>query len=328
MTNGNTDCTAKGNAGHMTLGEKLKALLRENNMTQEDLAEQLDVSRQAVGKWVNDRGTPEVNKLIQISDLFGVSLDYLLKEGYALNDAPAISLLDSAGSGYYVSGEMLEGYLSDRRRGRMRIVGAVALVMLANMFEGAGRGTTSRVVNAIYWIFTMAGFALLIWHWFQTEKYPEIKREKLLFDDRVYADFKEKREKGRKIYAAMAITSMALIILGSALADYLVNTAKFSLLGVSAGILEWITDAAGIALTMWAVLSVTAENRIVRNTEGIPRRGHRKYGYLYWAIPVTALAFLIGSVANTWNPMVPLLVLLCALLITLCRLLAERRDSK
>ena len=312
----------------MTLGEKLKALLKEKNMTQEELAEQLDVSRQAVGKWVNDRGTPEVNKLIQISDLFGVSLDYLLKENYSPHDAAAISPADPAESGYYVSGEMLEGYLSDRRQGRMRIVGAVALIMLANTFDEIGRGSIDRIMNVVYWLLTMIGFALLIWHWFQTEKYPEIRREKLLFDDRVYGQFKEKREKARKTYALMAIIGMALIVLGTELAGFLINTVGLKIFGVSAGILEWITDAAGIALSMWAVMSVTAENRIVRNTEGIPRRGDRRYGWLNWAIPVTILLFLIGSVANTWNAMVPLLVLLCALLITVCRLLAERRDSK
>lgn len=64
----------------MTLGQKLKTLLKDNGMTQEDLAERLEVSRQAVGKWVNDKGIPEVGKLVQISNLFGVSTDYLLKE--------------------------------------------------------------------------------------------------------------------------------------------------------------------------------------------------------------------------------------------------------
>ena len=50
----------------MTLGQKLKALLKDNSMTQEDLAERLEV----VGKWVNDKGIPEVGKLVQISNLF------------------------------------------------------------------------------------------------------------------------------------------------------------------------------------------------------------------------------------------------------------------
>ena len=62
----------------MTLGQKLKTLLKDNGMTQEDLAERLEVSRQAVGKWVNDKGIPEVGKLVQISNLFQVSLDHLL----------------------------------------------------------------------------------------------------------------------------------------------------------------------------------------------------------------------------------------------------------
>ena len=61
----------------MTFGQKLKALLKEKDMTQENLAELLDVSRQAVGKWANDKGIPEVDKLVQISNIFGVSLDYL-----------------------------------------------------------------------------------------------------------------------------------------------------------------------------------------------------------------------------------------------------------
>lgn len=324
MTKYNTECVIKCNTKCSTLGEKLKALLKERDMTQEELAEQLDVSRQAVGKWVNDRGTPEVNKLIQISNLFGVSLDYLLKEDSSLQ-AP---LNDSVESGYYVSGEMLEGYLSDRRRGRMRVVGAVALIMLANMFEQPGRENIGRMMNAVYWILTTTGFALLIWHWFQTEKYPEIRREKLLFDDRIYTAFKENREKGRKKYAVMAIAGMALIILGTEFADFLVNTARIKIFGVSAGILEWITDAAGIAFTMWAVMSVTAENRIVRNTEGTPRKGHGRYAFLYWAVPVTAMAVLIGIATNAWSPMAPLIILLCALLITVCKLLTERRESK
>ena len=85
----------------MTLGQKLKALLKDNSMTQEDLAERLEVSRQAVGKWVNDKGIPEVGKLVQISNLFGVSMDYLLKEDYEeknVSEEKAIS-----NSGYYVS---------------------------------------------------------------------------------------------------------------------------------------------------------------------------------------------------------------------------------
>lgn len=169
----------------MTLGQKLKILLKEKSMTQEELAEQLDVSRQAVGKWVNDKGIPEVNKLIQISNMFGVSLDYLLKEE---KEGAA------AEGGYYVSGEMLEGYLSYCKQNRKRIVGGIALIMIANIFDELG----GKSMQGLYWIATLAGFALLIWQYFQTKKYREIRREKLIFDGRVYENFKLRREKERK----------------------------------------------------------------------------------------------------------------------------------
>ncbi len=64
----------------MTLGDKLSRLRKENNFTQEQLAEILGVSRQAVSRWESDAAFPETEKLIRISDLYGCSLDYLLRK--------------------------------------------------------------------------------------------------------------------------------------------------------------------------------------------------------------------------------------------------------
>ena len=64
----------------MTLGQKLSQLRRENHYTQEQLADILGVSRQAISKWESDAAYPETDKLIRISDLFNCSLDYLLKD--------------------------------------------------------------------------------------------------------------------------------------------------------------------------------------------------------------------------------------------------------
>ncbi len=64
----------------MTLGDKLSKLRRENNYTQEQLADVLGVSRQAISKWESDTTYPETDKLIRISELFDCSLDYLLKD--------------------------------------------------------------------------------------------------------------------------------------------------------------------------------------------------------------------------------------------------------
>ena len=64
----------------MTLGDKLSKLRKENNYTQEQLADVLGVSRQAISKWESDITYPETDKLIRISELFNCSLDYLLKD--------------------------------------------------------------------------------------------------------------------------------------------------------------------------------------------------------------------------------------------------------
>ncbi len=64
----------------MTVGEKLVKLRRENNLTQEQFAEILKVSRQSVSKWELDATYPDTEKLITISKVFNCSLDYLLKD--------------------------------------------------------------------------------------------------------------------------------------------------------------------------------------------------------------------------------------------------------
>lgn len=65
----------------MALPEKLYALRKKSGLSQEQLAEALNVSRQAISKWEGGSATPESDKLLALSNYFGVSLDYLLKDG-------------------------------------------------------------------------------------------------------------------------------------------------------------------------------------------------------------------------------------------------------
>ncbi len=64
----------------MTFGEKLARKRKENNYTQEQLAQLLDVSRQSVSKWESDLTYPETEKLIRLCELFDCSLDYLVRD--------------------------------------------------------------------------------------------------------------------------------------------------------------------------------------------------------------------------------------------------------
>ena len=70
----------------MTLGEKLQLLRRSRGLSQEQLAAELDVSRQAISKWECGDSTPDLDKLRAICTYFGVTTDYLIWE--RSEDAP------------------------------------------------------------------------------------------------------------------------------------------------------------------------------------------------------------------------------------------------
>lgn len=68
----------------MKLNEKIKEYRKIFNLSQEQLAEKLNVSRQVITKWENDEGLPEIGNLKSISKLMGISIDYLLDEAKRL----------------------------------------------------------------------------------------------------------------------------------------------------------------------------------------------------------------------------------------------------
>ena len=65
----------------MTFGEKLQRLRAREGLSQDGLAELLNVSRQAVSRWERDETMPETEKVVRISSHFHVTTDYLLKDG-------------------------------------------------------------------------------------------------------------------------------------------------------------------------------------------------------------------------------------------------------
>ena len=67
----------------MTFSDKLIALRRKAGWSQEELAERLNVSRQSVSKWESAQSMPDIDKIVQLSSLFSVTTDYLLKDGQA-----------------------------------------------------------------------------------------------------------------------------------------------------------------------------------------------------------------------------------------------------
>lgn len=63
----------------MELGERIQSLRKMQGISQDELADKIGVSRQAVSKWENQQSIPDLDKVIMLSDYFGVTTDYILK---------------------------------------------------------------------------------------------------------------------------------------------------------------------------------------------------------------------------------------------------------
>lgn len=76
----------------MIFADKLIELRKKSGWSQEELAEQMNVTRQSVSKWEGAQSVPDLEKIIQLSKLFGVSTDYLLKDEIEANENESASL--------------------------------------------------------------------------------------------------------------------------------------------------------------------------------------------------------------------------------------------
>lgn len=299
----------------MTFGEKLKVLRKEKGYSQEEFAGLLNVSRQAVSKWESDRGTPETDKLLQISNMFGVTLDYLLKE-----ESPDENMQTD---GYYVSREMIDGFLSYKREQAKKIAIGVGLIVISDVF-----GCFSdyrQMLLPFYWGSMAIGIAILVWTFFQPKYYQEIYTKVLIFDDTLIKAFREESNRNRKRYVAMIILSVLLFFFGSEFLFMAENIISREVCNA----LNWFMDAAAVMLLIIAGTSIHAENIITQNAEYIKKKNTRgKFAWIYIALPITGIAILIGVITNAWSPVFPIILLFCALLVTVCKLLIEKRDTK
>ena len=64
----------------MDLAEKIQKLRKQKGLSQEQLADKLGISRQSISKWEADQASPEIDKIVKLSEIFEVSTDYLLKD--------------------------------------------------------------------------------------------------------------------------------------------------------------------------------------------------------------------------------------------------------
>ena len=111
----------------MILADKIVQLRKKNGWSQEELAAQLNVSRQAVSKWEGAQSVPDLDRILQMSALFGVTTDYLLKDELEAEEPTSGKDSDLRRVGL----EEANAYLAWRERASLRIAVATFLCILS-----------------------------------------------------------------------------------------------------------------------------------------------------------------------------------------------------
>lgn len=295
----------------MEFCQKLQKMRKEKGMSQEELAAQLGVSRQAVSKWESGQGYPEMQKLLMIGNLFSVSMDYLLKDEPIGEGEPA-----DGESGYYASRETVEGFLIFRKRKGLRIAAGVAVCILSAVFPSIIEADWSA---ALMFLTAMVGVAVLVSCPFMPNAYEPMTQQPLVFDSAFLNEFKMRYANIRKTCGGFIIAGISLCILAlvtQIAADEVQAFLNAGMQLVLSGLFP-VLVAAGVACIIYGCSGINAAQLVAENPKYISEMADdRKYGWI-WGVfmPLAAMVFLfLGFKYNNWHPawlVFPVAAILC-----------------
>ena len=191
----------------MIFSEKLIALRKQRGMSQEELAEMLDVTRQSVSKWESGQSMPDISKIVLMSEIFSVSTDDLLKDDIAVLCGPDTS--DMRDEAIKVSADKAEEYMMYSKYQAKMYAAATALCIfspapLIFLLADAGFGRLPASVSVILgllalFIFVACGTSMFIYTSIKNQQYKYLDEQSFILDKSA----REKTESLRTIYSSV-----------------------------------------------------------------------------------------------------------------------------
>ena len=208
----------------MILADKITALRKKAGWSQEELAEQLGVTRQSVSKWEGAQSVPDMDKVVQMSRLFGVTTDFLLKDELS-EEEPAPEGCDSPLR--RVTMAEASEYLVLRRAAAPRIAFAtmlcilspICLILLAGMSEvsrfGISEDAAAGVGLCVLLVMVAVGVAIFLACAAKAKPYEFLEKEPFETEYGVAGMVRERRKEYAPAYARLNITGTVLCILAA-----------------------------------------------------------------------------------------------------------------
>lgn len=326
----------------MILADKIIRLRKKNGWSQEELADRMHVSRQAVSKWEAAQTTPDLEKVLQLSKLFGVTTDYLLKddldtEEFTDDSADRICKL--------VSMEDANQYIAHRKWASGRIALATVLCILSPiclfLLGGASEMPEVRMSDsflvfcglAVLFVMVAIAVAVFIYVGFKHSPYEFLEKENFELAYGVSGMVRERQKtfrntyiKGNIIATCLCILSPIVLLLGAFTANSLLTVVFLCALLLIVGLAVGIFVAVGV---QWASME-----RLLREGEFAPKEKAESklssvIANVYWPL-ATAIylvwSFLSGNWHITWI-LWPVAGILYGALMGVVKLFAEKDEK-
>ena len=293
----------------MILADKIIENRKKNGWSQEDLADKLGVSRQSVSKWESAQAVPDMKKILQLSEVFGVTTDYLMKDEI---DVPLTTEAMPIDDGLEeevrrVTMEEASSFLEHNERAAQRISLGVMLCILSPVlmiflggtaeagiipFEEAYAGTAGLIILLLM---VASAVAIFIREGMQGRRYEYLENINIDTEYGVSGMVRERRDAYAETHSRLLIIGVMLCIISivpmliAALTHYSNNTDLLPIAGVC---LILIMCAVGVRMIVLTCIRQGGFDRLLE--EGDYTRLNKKAGKfdgIYWA---AATAIYLG----------------------------------
>lgn len=311
----------------MILADKIMNLRRQNNWSQEDLAEKLGISRQSVSKWENGTSIPDLDKIVKLSTIFGVSTDYLLKdeiEEIILTDSTLTEASTDFGAEKpprRVSVEEVTEFMDIVSKTAVKIAIGVTLCILGPAFligfqsfaipksDGTSAMLTEQAAGSfgviILLLLCAAGVILLVSNGMKISKYEFLETEELNLDYGVKGIIEKKKTEFEPVFRKCITVGVALCILALIPLLLAAGIGAEDYIYLLCTALLMIVIAAAVSLFVWSGILHGNYDKILQIGDYTPenKRIHKKttwFSRAYWCT-VVAIYLFISFVFHNWE---------------------------
>lgn len=325
----------------MILADKIIRLRKKNGWSQEELAAKMNVSRQAVSKWEGAQTIPDLEKILALGSLFGVTTDYLLKDEIENEE---FTEENNDTSVKKVTLAQANEFLDQRKTASVQIAAGTLLCIIAAiplLILGAAsevpschisENTAGGVGLTVLLLMVAAASAIFILCGFRNAPFDFIDKEPFETEYGVVGMVKERQKAYRRVYTKCNVIGTCLCILAPVplLIGFFTENDFFAVLMLTVTML-----IAGIGSVFFIVAGVrwASMQKLLKEGEFSPREKRKSrikeaVGTVYW---LTAAAIYIAwsLLTNDWEitwVVWPIAGILFAVVMCLCNLLIDRKE--